>query len=332
MRPIVAIVIVVLSSGGAIADAGPKDERPLHTIKLLRDGLRLTERQCTALPTALWLRLDGRAFCTRYWIARQAAADRTALVLLHGDVGRRVNGRYRLDDEDRFTAADVQYEARAVARILPGYGIVLGRPGTYGSSGHHLNDRRTEREVRAISAALDALKLRHGIERFHFAGHSGGGHLVAAIAQARDDIGCAIITSGALSVTTMHRDAGRAPGRGPSWFYDPIDHVASMTARASLRLVVISDPDDKVVSFGSQREFVERVKARDLPIVHITAAAPDKQSHNLHAHGIRLAADCAKGMDDAALVARYQSTSPPADARQSATANGPPHRWRRAAD
>ena len=80
-----------------------------------------------------------------------------------------------------------------------------------------------------------------------------------------------------------------------------------MKRQPGLRLFVVSDPDDKAVSFRSQREFVEQVKARGLPIVHITAAARDKQSHSLHAHGIRLAVDCAKGADDLELAARYQT-------------------------
>jgi pimeloyl-ACP methyl ester carboxylesterase len=306
MRRIAVVVALLLSVTPSFAR-----DKPLHTINVLRDGLRLDQRQCDAIPTALWLPLDGDPACMRYWIAGPAAPPgEDALVLLHGDIGRRVRGRYVLGDDDRFTASEVQYEARAVARIFPGYAIVLGRPGTYGSSGSHLADRRTVGEVHAIAAALDALKTRHGIKRLHFAGHSGGGHIVAALAQTRNDIGCAVITSGALSVVTMQRDAGRPLDRRPLPFYDPIDHVASMAAHPGLRLIVVSDPDDRIVSFRSQREFVDRVRARDLPIMHITAAAPDKQSHNLHAHGIRLAADCAKGMDDRALTAKYQ-TKPP---------------------
>jgi hypothetical protein len=122
----------------------------------------------------------------------------------------------------------------------------------------------------------------------------------------------------------MHRDAARPLGPEPPLFYDPIEHVARMAARPGLRLVVVSDPDDKVVSFRSQREFVDRVKARNLPIVHITAVARDDRSHNLHAHGIRLAVDCAKGMDDRALVAKYQTKPPPKDHRQPAPASRTP--------
>jgi len=48
-----------------------------------------------------------------------------------------------------------------------------------------------------------------------------------------------------------------------------------------------SDPSDKIVSFRSQREFVERVRATGVPVLHVTARAKDKHSHDLHAHGVR---------------------------------------------
>ena len=82
------------------------------------------------------------------------------------------------------------------------------------------------------------------------------------------------------------------------------------------RIVLLSDPEDRVVPFRSQQEFVERVKARGLPILHLTADAGDERFHGLGSSGLRLAADCAKGVDDDALVARYQTKPPPPSARR----------------
>ena len=147
--------------------------------------------------------------------------------------------------------------------------------------------------------------------RFHLAGQSGGGHTVAALAQSRDDLGCAVIASGSLSLVTMQRDAG-LPMVGEHSLYNPLDHVPGMRRRPDLRLIVVSDPDDQVMSFRSQREFVERVRARGLPILHITAAAAsaDKNSHDLHVAALRVAAACAKGADDTALVTRFRTRRP----------------------
>src|SRR5262249_43059464 len=158
----------------------------------------------------------------------------------------------------------------------------IARPGAFGSSGHHLKDRRTLLEIRVVTAALDALKQHYGFKRFHLVGQSGGGHTVAGLAQSRSDIGCAVITSGGISVRSWWRDSGH-PIVGKR-FYDPIDHVNAMKQRPDLRLFVVSDRNDKIVSYRSQLEFVERVKAHNLPITHVTATATDKDHHGLFGH------------------------------------------------
>ena len=82
-----------------------------------------------------------------------------------------------------------------------------------------------------------------------------------------------------------------------------------MKQRPGLRLFVVSDRNDKIVSYRSQLEFVERVKAHNLPITHVTATATDKDSHGLFAHGHRLAVDCAN-------LERRQSEPGPSDNSQ----------------
>ena len=91
-------------------------------------------------------------------------------------------------------------------------------------------------------------------------------------------------------------------GETVSPFYDPIDHVNTMRQRPGLRLFVVADRKDKFVSYRSQLEFVERVKAHNFPITHVTATATDKNSHDLFDHGLRLAADCANEARDQVVV------------------------------
>ena len=66
----------------------------------------------------------------------------------------------------------------------------------------------------------------------------------------------------------------------------------TMKQRPGLHLFVVSDRNDKIVSYRSQLEFVERVKAYNLPITHITATATDKDHHNLLGRGLQVAAEC----------------------------------------
>jgi hypothetical protein len=65
------------------------------------------------------------------------------------------------------------------------------------------------------------------------------------------------------------------------------------------------------VSFRSQREFVERVRARNLPILHVSADAGTENFHGFHNESQSLAIDCAKNMDDDALIAKYQNKAAP---------------------
>src|SRR4051794_23434079 len=123
------------------------------------------------------------------------------------------------------------------------------------------------------------MQLLMPFKRFHLVGQSGGGHTVAALAQTRNDIGCAVIASGSTSIKTWYRDRGRRIGPAPLSLYNPIEHVSKLRNRPGLRLIAISDPNDKVVPIHSQREFVERVRSTGVAILHVAAEAKDKLSH-----------------------------------------------------
>jgi hypothetical protein len=84
-----------------------------------------------------------------------------------------------------------------------------------------------------------------------------------------------------------------------------------MKQRPNLRLFVVSDRRDKFVSYRSQLEFVERVKAHNLPITHLIGTATDKGSHDLFNHGQRLAVDCANETRDQVPVASPLISLPP---------------------
>ena len=188
----------------------------------------------------------------------------------------------------------MQRRANQRSRVVEAPYIAIGRIGAYGSSGEH-RDRARPIEARVAAAALDALKERYGFKRFHAAGQSGGGHTVAALLQKRDDIGCAVMASAAISFRSAIRGVGRWSQAAIKERYDPIDFVGAMGERPGRRMIVLSDPDDRAVSFRSQKEFVDRVRARGLPILHITAAAGDEDFHGLEWEAVRVAGDCAQG-------------------------------------
>src|SRR5262245_61367823 len=121
----------------------------------------------------------------------------------------------------------------------------------------------------------------------------------------RADVGCVVMAAGDISVKTRARDSGRKIDAGIKALYDPIDHVAAMQHQSGRRMIVMSDPDDQIVSFHSQREFAERVRAKSLPILQISADSGTENFHGLHNESQSMAIHCAKDMDDSAVMAKY---------------------------
>ena len=292
----------VLSFGFAVAIGAAAEATPLASDRDMVTGVSVTEADCRAQTGRLWVKAENRGFCVRFWLSTAGGSKDEALVAFHGDIGGRIDGKLQLVEQARpISDESLQKAADNGSRLYRGPYFLIARPGAFGSSGHHVKDRRTLLEIRIAMAALDALKRHYGFKRFHLVGQSGGGHTVAGLVQLRSDIGCAVITSGATSLRSMQRDSGH-PIVGKHRFYDPIDHVNAMKQRPGLRLFVVSDRNDKLVSYRSQLEFVERVKAHNLPITHVTATATDKNSHDLFAHGHRLAVDCANEARDQVVV------------------------------
>jgi len=288
------------------------DDPPLNARTVLTGGVIVSESQCKSLPTAAWVRIDGTGYCVRYWLSTAGGAKDEAVVFIHGDLGDSKAPSNLNRNAALVTAGGMQRDVQRWSRVYGGPYIAIGRLGAFGSSGDHRSKRRSLLEIRVIAAALDELKARHGFRRFHLAGQSGGAHTVAGLAQMRVDVGCAVMASGSVSLKTRMRDSGRKVDSAINAKYDPLDHVTAMQDQQGRRMIVMSDPDDQIVSFRSQREFVERVRARNLPILHVRADAGTENFHGFHNESQSLAIDCAKNMDDDALISKYQNkTAPP---------------------
>ena len=293
------------------------DDPPLNAPALLTRAVTVSESQCKTLRNAVWVRVDGTGYCVRYWISTAGGSKDEAVVFVHGDLGDPKAPTNLNRYAALVTAGRMQRDVQRWSRVYGGPYIAIGRLGAFGSSGEH-RKRRSLLEIRVVTAALDELKVRHGLKRFHLAGQSGGAHTVAGLAQMRADIGCAVMAAGVISVKTRARDRGGKIDSGAKDLYDPIDHVAAMQHQPGRRMIVMSDPDDQLVSFHSQWEFAERVRAKSLPILHVTADSGIESFHGLHNESQSMAIDCAKDMDDSALIAKYQNKATPASGGLSA--------------
>jgi pimeloyl-ACP methyl ester carboxylesterase len=312
----------VLSFGFGVAIGAAAEATPLASDRDMVTGVSVVKADChnefglsdflirKAQIGRLWVKVENRGFCVRFWLSTAGGNKDEALVAFHGDIGGKIDGKLQLVEAARpISDENLQNIAGFGSRLYRGPYFWIARPGAFGSSGHHVKDRRKLLEIRIAMAALDALKQHYGFKRFHLVGHSGGGHTVAGLVQLRSDIGCAVIASGPTSLRSMQRDSGHPISRKHP-FYDPIDHVNAIRQRPDLHLFVVSDRNDKRVSYRSQLEFVERVKARNLPITHVIATATDKNSHDLFDRGLRLAVDCANEARDQVVVSNVSGQGP----------------------
>ncbi|MGE8126664.1 alpha/beta hydrolase family protein [Methylobacterium sp. NPDC080182] len=243
--------------------------------------------------------LDGREDCLRFYGAQAEPTNRPPLVFLEGDVisvaqprtyppawqvgefYRRLNPKLMQKEADLYSAA--------TARTF----VNLARPGTFGSSGHHL-ERRRPREVALVNAALDALKARFGWAQINLAGFSGGGHLVGALLARRDDIGCAVIASGNVAVRQRGVERGlSADVTGYEDFVDPIEHAAEIGRRPPMRVVILTDPADRIVEAKFQNMFAVALRTAGVAVEQRLVAAADPDHHNLRSAAIIAGLACA---------------------------------------
>lgn len=236
--------------------------------------------------------LDGRDDCLRFYGAQAEPTGRPPLVFLEGDVISVAQPRtdppvWQVSEfykrlNPRLMQKEAEHYSAATARTF----VNLARPGTFGSSGHHL-ERRRPREVALVNAALDVLKARFGWAQINLAGFSGGGHLVGALLAQRDDIGCAVIASGNVAVRQRGMERGLSTDvTGYADFVDPIEHAAEIGRRHPMRVVILTDPFDRVVEAKFQDMFAVALRTAGVAVEQRLVAAADPGHHNLRSAAI----------------------------------------------
>lgn len=321
----VAFFLGIASAVAAERPGPDPDLAPFSTAEFIA-GIRPDPVRCAAYKTAVWVVVDGRPECVRYFLAGENAGSTEALVWMHGDFARMEKpGQYVPPPfYGSLTAAGVSALAKRFATAARMTGIVLARPGTMGSSGFEPGIRHTAREARIIAAALDAIKARHKLSLFHIGGQSGGGGMAAAMINMRSDVGCAVLASGDAAMIEALRDNGvKTFSRDDlSRLYDASAQVRAARKNDRLRIFVLTDPADERVSQRSQAIYVSAARTVGLPVRQIVTAAADPHHHDLSRQGIWAMEDCALGFTDAHLEAGVLRIAE--KARQVATADETP--------
>ncbi|MDX6806916.1 alpha/beta hydrolase [Terrihabitans rhizophilus] len=304
-------------TGEALADddrLGPLDRPSPQELRIAKDdeafsarealhGATSSRQQCMTVPGGLWTEAGGQAECIRHYSAGVENGQASALlVYLSGDAVSRTSGgvRFVVDSYAARSPNAIQAETEKWAAEAAMAAVYLARPGLHGSSGSHLM-RRLKREVDLVDRALDLLKDRYGTTRFIIAGHSGGGHLAAALLNRRHDVDAVVISSGLVSVRQVveHWDRRRKVPEGVIYdadgYIDPVDGLGSIRKDPMPRIFVISDPEDRIVPFYTQLYYVRRLRAAGFRPQHIYASASDKRHHLLVQHARTAAALVAGG-------------------------------------
>ncbi|RYE85849.1 MAG: response regulator, partial [Hyphomicrobiales bacterium] len=254
---------------------------------------------CAGIPEGFWVEVGGRGDCLRtYSQGLSAANNPTVLVYFSGDVLLKTKEGVRFVGPG-YGRQSPELIGRDVTRWSEQAGIpaiYIARPGMFGSSGDH-NQRRELREVMLMDGALDVIKRRYRVSTFILAGQSGGGHIAASLLNLRRDVSAAVLSSALLSVreVTDYWNKRRTVQSSGAALYDPIDHLGGIRRDPKPSILVLSDPQDRIVPYPSQLTYVRRLQAAGLEPRHIILSATDKSHHALARHGRRAAALIARG-------------------------------------
>ena len=311
-----ATATAVLTAAAAVAASGAGAEI-IKKDDMMR-GITTTRERCAATAQTLWLNVDKQDFCVRYYLSTAGGEGARPVVFLQGDYFGNVDpGTWRSQNpqwiptskdknanvtfDPTVTNVDIDTDdlmkmADAFSKMAKTTAIYLARIGVGGTSGNHIF-RKTLLELHLMSAALDAIKQRHGFEGFHLAGQSGGSTLVAGLAATRRDIACAVSGSGRLGKS--YDIGSKDPAR--TWV-NPLEFVPSIAQNRSVRFFMVTDSADRTVPAKQQTPFAEKMHRAGRDIRQYFVAATDDYHHGVVGYAQLVAGGCVLGKSDADIA------------------------------
>lgn len=258
-------------------------------------GVVISQAQCAALPSAVWVRALGRNFCIRYYLSTAGGQGNRPIVFMQGDKAWAWDGRARAfvvpPNTGPIDVANFIRLADSISRSTGTTAIYLARMGTDGSSGHH-RDRHSILELEVTNAALDAIRRRHGFEGFHLVGQSGGATLIGGLLALRTDIACAVPGAGRLALL----QEPRPPTDPARRIFNAVDGVPWIVRHSIARILIVSDPADARVPIRHQSLFVERLRAAGGRVEHYLVEATDPYRHATVPYTVAVVAMCIRGL------------------------------------
>lgn len=240
-------------------------------------GVNATKEQCDKVNNAVWASTkDHGEECLKYWAAGFSDKHtKRAIVFFHGDVW--VGAGKTSKDYLRSSNRSLQRDADEWSRKLAAPYILVARPGTYGSSGNHMQRRRVAESI-LISAAMDKIKDRLKVGEFVVTGQSGGGHVTSSLITHRADIVCAVPTSAPSSPRVRSTLKGLTKDTtGYKDSFEPTEHLRKDKVHEMLRVFVLGNPAETNVLWPSQVIMAVKLKEAGIQVetLHGIGTGPD---------------------------------------------------------
>ena len=282
-------------------------------------GSESTAERCALVPDGFWVEADGLKECLRVFKSglpmaggdADNAAPTEAVLHFHGDVlqgGRWQGLRAELITPDIYTRespASLERAATAFSSLYKLPFFWISRLGVYGSSGEYFETNR-KRALPLFGKLLDQIKARFKLDKLHLAGQSAGGSMVAGLIAQRADVGCAVMAS---PNADMRRHAGFASYGGWQDYFNPASNADTVPKKNAPRMFVLSDRNDRQVSFATQQSYVDALRRAGQTPVHVLAKASDARSHNLGQWGAAAMTMCLRGESDEVIKASVERAS-----------------------
>ncbi|MGV7217297.1 alpha/beta hydrolase family protein [Bradyrhizobium sp. UFLA05-112] len=273
------------------------------------NGMQITRPACEEMEhrqTAVWVRVENRSYCLRYYAAGLALNGQNSLVAawMPGDV---MGGPRGVAHQQGLGVASMVEQSMTLSNRYAIPYIFLARPGTYGSAGKHYDVRHTPLEARLMEAQIDALKARYHIDRWVLGGHSGGGTLAAEFLARRNDIQCAILSSPAAAYRARLEKRGFVRRLKTEVFFDPYDSIRQIPNHPGPRIFLLADPRDTNIPFSTQELYFDELKRRGLDAWMVPLQkAPKPKYHSLVDFGETATGMCANGATTVSILEKLR--------------------------
>jgi pimeloyl-ACP methyl ester carboxylesterase len=309
-----AFAIWLIAPEMLAAQSLPDDEM-FDPVKVI-NGIEIAPSVCEGMKrrqTAVWVRVDGRGYCLRYYAAGLTPDGPNPLVAawMSGDV---MGGPRGVGHQQGLGVASMIEQSKTLSDRHGVPYIFLARPGTYGSAGKHHDVRHTPLEAKLVAAEIDALKARYHIERWALGGHSGGGTLAAQFLTERTDIQCAVLSSPAAAYRARLAARGFLHRLKTDVFFDPYDSIGKIPEQPGRRIFLIADPRDTNIPLSTQQLYFDGLKKRGLDAWLVPLKkAPGPKYHSLVDFGETTTGMCASGATTDAILHKLHDMPPQSD-------------------